>query len=137
MVGAAFYRHDGVHDFFGFVGVGVIGLAVGELAQSFERMAAERKKKLMKKMADALASGHAAAVPQASALQKVNEWTKKNGMTRLIRIFIPVVCIGACGAGILLATEDADSAITVTSRRFLGWGAACSSSTSLSVWSSC
>ena len=103
--------------FYAFVGVGMIGLALGELAEAFHEVREERKIRMMEKLSRDISAGvenlkhlHQAA-PEATLMQRFNNWSKRWAATRLLRIMLPVCAIGAVGAVILILTEEPDSDI--------------------------
>ena len=122
--------------FFGFLAVGVIGVAIGEIASHFAELHRMAKVKALESMAEAIAiasqrsdiegSSENASLGDklsaAGALMMGNqkdttwahafsEWTKASALHRLVRVMIPVFIVGFIGTGVLLVTEEPDSDI--------------------------
>ena len=136
--------------FYAFIGVGMIGLAVGEVAETLEEIRKQKHQQLMKKinddirMAAAKAGAMAGAVSGAVTLtqeavagratwsDQIDTWSKETAPRRLGRILVPVCFLGLFGATILITTEEEDSPIMDT---FRPWCTAfyCSLVTALSI----
>ena len=130
---------------YAFIGVGMIGLAVGEVAETLEELRKQKQAEWQQKMNDdirmaaskagsMLAGGAVTAkvVQGPSWFGKIDEWSKQTVPRRLVRIMVPVGLLGTVGLIILLATEADDSPIMETQRP---WGTAfyCSIITALSI----
>jgi hypothetical protein len=104
---------------YGFIGVGMIGLAIGEISEAVQAVREKAKRKSMQQMSEELLAevqAHFLGVEYVSAhtlstWERLNSWTKKGFLRRLIRIFIPLLMIGFIGALLLLNTEPDDSDI--------------------------
>jgi Ca2+-binding EF-hand superfamily protein len=109
--------------FFGFLGVGLVGCAVGEVLQALHEIHDLAQKKMMEKVAnDILAGAESMVVPGAeimgggvAVLKNIWKWTQETLIGRLIRVFLPMLIVGFLGSAILLATEEADSDIMQSS----------------------
>ena len=125
---------------YGFIGVGMIGLAIGEISEAVQAVREKAKRKVMQQMSEELLAevqAHFLGVEYVSAhtlstWERLDSWTKKGFLRRLIRILIPLLMIGFVGALLLLSTEPDDSDI-MTQRNPLMAALYVSVITSLSV----
>ena len=123
--------------FYAFFGVGMIGLALGEIVQCIEDMERERERALLKTMTEAItdtsSSNHLGILEAPLTLwQSCVTWSKGGVKRRLLRCMVPAIVLGCVGATILLNTEDPDSPLMTSESP---WTAAfyCSIITSLSI----
>jgi hypothetical protein len=108
---------------FGFIGVGLIGCAVGEVVQILRELQEAAQKKMLEKVASDIAAGAASmsalgmpgTMPQIPFLKQLKTWSEEMVLGRLIRVFSPAIIVGFFGSAILLATEDPDSDIMLSS----------------------
>ena len=98
--------------FFAFLGVGMIGLAIGELMEAIEQAKEAKKKKMIDQMSHDLAAGITDVRDIGkSFFTQYKAWSISGFLPRMTRVFIPYTLIGMAGALILLSTEPAGSGI--------------------------
>jgi hypothetical protein len=133
--------HDGdtmmFTTFFAFSGVGMIGLAIGEIMEEFRAVRSKKKRDMINQVATALVSysqHHRASTSgenltvseiapevrkKKSLRKRFLTWSKHSAWTRVTRIVIPFGFVGLLGAAILLGTEDSESDIMQTESPFI------------------
>jgi hypothetical protein len=100
-----------------FVGVGIIGLAIGEILQVIDEFQQNAKTAMMDKVATDIAEavsggmGSVSTNPNVSPVRRFLKWTKTGLIGRILRINVPMAVIGFVGTGILYLTEEPDSKI--------------------------
>ena len=103
--------------FWAFVGVGIIGLAIGEILQVIDEFQQNAKTAMMDKVATDIAEavsggmGSVSTNPNVSPVRRFLKWTKTGLIGRILRINVPMAVIGFVGTGILYLTEEPDSKI--------------------------
>jgi hypothetical protein len=101
---------------FGFIGVGLIGVAVGEVVEAIEEMQAHARERMLDKVAADMLAGTAALSQGNRTMKAFKAWFDMTLAGRVLRVSVPVFMIGFVGCGILFATEDSDSPIMATDR---------------------
>jgi hypothetical protein len=115
---------------YGFVGVGVVSLAVSEVLETIGEIKAAIQQKKMEEIAALLAKANAmtsglgaekveAGPKKPSLLSRYRKWTKTNALTRVLRVIVPLGFIAVLGALLLVVTEEDDSDIMLTADPFL------------------
>jgi hypothetical protein len=100
---------------YAFAGVGIIGLAIGEIAGYVDAITAKRKKLMMEKMSEDIRGGVASIHEIKHPFPtRLDAWTKETFLRRMVRVMIPVVLVGAAGSTILTLTEDPESDLMQT-----------------------
>jgi hypothetical protein len=102
---------------FAFIGVGIIGLVIGELLQVIDEFQQNAKTAMMDKVATDIAGAVSGGMGSVSTNAHVSphrrflQWSKTGLMGRFLRINAPMAVIGFVGTGILYLTEEPDSKI--------------------------
>ena len=114
---------------YGFVGVGVVSLAVSEVLETIVEIKAAIQQKKMEEIAALLAKANAmsglgaekveAGPKKPSLLSRYRKWTKTNALTRVLRVIVPLGFIAVLGTLLLVVTEEDDSDIMSTADPFL------------------
>ena len=116
---------------FGYVGVGVVSLAVSEVLETLKEIQANIQNRKMEEIAALLEKANVnlgtdadskttTTDPRQPGLSaRFDKWSKTNALTRVVRVMIPLGFISLLGALLLVSTEEDGSDIMSTEIPFV------------------